>query len=668
MKEKSCATAAGTTREKSMLQKFGIRRKLVIALLLILVVLLGGSAIYLIRQVSRISRKDVLSEAHHGLTKTARNVETFFAERGRVVRTLLQDPELLTFFESRTSPDQELASNPEYHHVSRYFRKIINDDPTLLSVFFALQSTGEYFKAEGKVETPGYDARVRWWWKESLRRDEMYVSRPGVDANTENIAVTIETVVRRKDSSLTGVAGADMEISKISELVRELRFRGKGVPFLVTGNGEVVYAEGIQLKYDKDGNLPKLAEVFGSKGGLRELATHLAQGKDGEQAIHWKDRDYVAVFTPVRLERPRLDWALGLLIPEDLITAPVRHSMWVATFFSICVLLLLSGLIALATSRVVIGPLRNLLSRVRELAQGRGDLTRKIEISSQDEIGELAGLINGFTESVRKDIENIAGNTQRLQVAAEDLSRFSQSIATTTEENSSQANLVSAAATQVSANVSSVAGAAEQMGSSIQEIARSTGGAALVANQAVDIATETSEKFSQLRDRGDEIATMVGVIRTIAEQTNLLALNATIEAARAGEAGLGFAVVAGEVKELARQTAQATGQIESSVGTIQGLTEAAGESIDRVSGIIHEINKTQSVIASAVEEQSSTTSEIIQNVSEAARGVDEIARNIAAFASATQDSAADAARIQEAARSLTEMANRLQQIVDRFIF
>lgn len=651
-----------------MFRRFGIRRKLVLALLGILIILLGSTAVYLVRRVSINSRERVLSEAQHGLATTSRHVETFFAERGRIVRTLLQDPELREFFESRTDRNQSLEKDPKYEHVRRYFQKIIQDDPTLLSAFFALQSTGEYFKADGKVEIPGYDSRVRWWWKETLARDNLYVSRPGVDANTNNIAVTIETTVRGDDSRLIGVAGIDMEISRISSLVRELRFRGQGIPFLLTNQGKVVFAEGLQLSYDKDGNLPGLEEVFGSKGGFHKLALSLHRSREGSEELSWKNQDLVAVFTPIHLEEPQLDWSLGLLIPKELINAPVRRSMWMATLFSICVLALLSGLIAVAASRVVIKPLNHLLDRVRELAQGEGDLTRQIEVSSEDEIGVLAGLINSFTGSIREDIANIAGNSERLQHAAEDLSKLSHSIAATTEENSSQANLISSAATQINANVSSVAGAAEEMGSSIREIARSTGDAAQVANQAVAIASETADRFSQLRDRGDEIATMVGVIRSIAEQTNLLALNATIEAARAGEAGLGFAVVAGEVKELARQTAQATEKIETSVATIQGLTEAAGESIEGVSGIIDEISRTQSVIASAVEEQSSTTSEIIRNVSEAARGVDEIARSIASFASATQDSAEGANRIQDAARSLTEMAARLQQIVDRFTF
>lgn len=651
-----------------MFQNLGIRKKLVFLLVLILIILLGSSAAYIVAQVSRIRREGVLSEAQRGLTSTSRHIETFFAERGRVVQTMLQDPTLLEFFEGRSNREQVLDSDAAYRHVQIFFRNIIDSNPTLLSAFFALDSTGEYFKADGIVQIPGYDARTRWWWKDALHRDFPYVSRPGVDANTGNIAVTIQQTVRQSDGKLLGVSGIDMKISSIPELVGALHFQGQGIPFLLTGDGNVVYAEGIQLDYDQDGNLPSLEAVFGDEESFKKLGVELRRGESGTIPVHWKDRDYLAVFAPTRLENPRLNWSVGLLIPQELISAPVHHSMWVAALFSLFVLLLLSGLIALASSRVVVRPLDALVERVRELAQGEGDLTRRLEVGSKDEIGVLAGLINRFIGNVRDDIENIAGNTQRLGLASEDLKRLSHTIAATTEETSSQASSVSSAATQINANVASVAGAAEEMGSSIHEIARSTAQAAEVANQAVSIAGETGEKFAQLQSRGDEIATMVGVIRSIADQTNLLALNATIEAARAGEAGRGFAVVAGEVKELATQTARATAEIEESVNAIQGLTHVAGESIEKVSEIIDEISQSQSVIASAAEEQNATTSEIIQNVSEAARGVDEIAQSISSFAMVSEDTARGAGEIQEAALSLSEMAGILQGIVDRFSF
>ncbi|MEO8201873.1 MAG: methyl-accepting chemotaxis protein, partial [Gemmatimonadota bacterium] len=163
-----------------------------------------------------------------------------------------------------------------------------------------------------------------------------------------------------------------------------------------------------------------------------------------------------------------------------------------------------------------------------------------------------------------------------------------------------------------------------------------------------------------------EIGAVIKVITSIAQQTNLLALNATIEAARAGDAGRGFAVVANEVKELAKQTAQATDDISQKIEAIQGDTRAAVSAIAEISGIITQINDIQTIIASSVEEQTATTNEIGRNVAEAARGSAEIAQTITGVAEASQGTTEGAAQSQQAAEELAGMATELQQLVRRF--
>jgi methyl-accepting chemotaxis protein len=173
----------------------------------------------------------------------------------------------------------------------------------------------------------------------------------------------------------------------------------------------------------------------------------------------------------------------------------------------------------------------------------------------------------------------------------------------------------------VTANISTVASAMEEMSASISEIASSAGDATAAASEAMRVVDATTDTVGQLGTSSAEIGKVIEVITSIAEQTNLLALNATIEAARAGEAGKGFAVVANEVKELAKATADATGDINSRVVAIQSDTDSAVEAISRISAVVGNINDFQNVIASAVEEQTATTNEIVRSVSEAASGL-----------------------------------------------
>jgi methyl-accepting chemotaxis protein len=180
------------------------------------------------------------------------------------------------------------------------------------------------------------------------------------------------------------------------------------------------------------------------------------------------------------------------------------------------------------------------------------------------------------------------------------------------------------------------------------------------------VAETTNTTIAKLGQSSAEIGHVVKVITSIAEQTNLLALNATIEAARAGEAGKGFAVVANEVKELAKQTAEATEDISQKITAIQDDTQAAVTAIGQIGGVIHQINDIANTIASAVEEQSVTTSEIGRNVEEASKGSSEIAQNITSVAQAAQSTASGATETQAAAQQLARMAAELQQLVGQF--
>jgi methyl-accepting chemotaxis protein len=357
-------------------------------------------------------------------------------------------------------------------------------------------------------------------------------------------------------------------------------------------------------------------------------------------------------------------------------------------------MLIAVGTITILAAKRIVRPLLAVSDGLKDIAQGEGDLTKRLNADSKDEVGELAGWFNIFLEKLQGIIKQIAGNAKTLAGSSTELSATATQLASGAEETTNQSGTVASAAEEMTANmnnmaaateqmttnVKTVAAATEEMTASISEIAKNAEKASVVAGNAAQVAQASNKTIGQLGTAADEIGKVIQVIQAIAEQTNLLALNATIEAARAGDAGKGFAVVATEVKELAKQTAEATEDIRRRIEGIQSSTGLAIKSIGSISEVIQQVNEISRTIASAVEEQSVTTKEIAQNVAQTSSAAEqvsvgvtqsamvskEITQNIAGVDQAAKQTAAGAAQTQTAGAELSKLAEELQSLVGQF--
>ena len=296
----------------------------------------------------------------------------------------------------------------------------------------------------------------------------------------------------------------------------------------------------------------------------------------------------------------------------------------------------------------------------------KGDLTHTVTVSGTDPVGQMGEGLNSFLQGLRVSISAIAVSADLMGNSSNELSTISGQMATHAEDTAAQANVVSTASDEVSKNVMVVAAGSEEMQASIREISKSANESAMVAKNAVRVAESTNLTISKLGESSIEIGKVVKVITSIAQQTNLLALNATIEAARAGDAGRGLAVVANEVKELAKETAKATEDIGQKIEAIQSDTKGAVRAIEEIGKIINQINDISNTIASAVEEQTATTNEIGRSVTEASRGVSAIATSIGGVAKAAKGTTTNAGETQAAAKSLHTLAGDLRELVLKF--
>lgn len=328
--------------------------------------------------------------------------------------------------------------------------------------------------------------------------------------------------------------------------------------------------------------------------------------------------------------------------------------------------ILLGLAIAYHSAKSITQPLKETVLALEDIAQGEGDLTRRVGETRRDEMGELGRCFNTFIGKLEDLVARIADSTQGVAGSSEQLFAVSRQMGSNAEETSAQASVVATAAEQVTVSLNAVATATEEMTASIREIAKNAGDAAEVSTLAVRTADAANATMSRLGQSSTEIGSVVKLITSIAQQTKLLALNATIEAARAGAAGKGFAVVANEVKDLANETAKATDQITQKIQMIQHDTGASMEALANISGVIARMNDISSTIASAVEEQTATTNEIARNVSDAAKGGASVTNNIESVAHAAKGTAEGAQETLDAAGELAKMAAQLQKMVAQF--
>ncbi len=335
-----------------------------------------------------------------------------------------------------------------------------------------------------------------------------------------------------------------------------------------------------------------------------------------------------------------------------------------------------AGIIALCLviALGIVKGLKEMITNFQDIAEGEGDLTKRIAVRSKDEIGELAGWFNTFLEKLQNIIGKLAENSKQVDQSANELSSIASQLSEGSDDTAGRANNVAASAEEMSANLNNVAAAmeesstnagmvasaAEEMNATINEIAQNAEKARSISDQAVTKAQDASGQMDGLGQAALAIGKVVETITEISEQVNLLALNATIEAARAGEAGKGFAVVANEIKDLAKQTADATLDIKDKIGNIQNSTDGTVDGINEISEVINSVNEIVGSIATAVEEQSVATKEIANNIAQASLGIQEVNENVNQSSSVASEITGDIATVNQAAAEMSNSSNQVK--------
>ncbi|NPW12863.1 methyl-accepting chemotaxis protein [Pseudomonas aeruginosa] len=539
------------------------------------------------------------------------------------------------------------------------------EQPALTSTFsftYLGQQDGVFTMRPDSPMPAGYDPRSRPWYKDAVAAGGLTLTEPYVDAATQELIITAATPVKAAGNTL-GVVGGDLSLKTLVQIINSLDFSGMGYAFLVSGDGKIL------VHPDKEQVMKTLSEVYPQN--TPKIATGFSEAE-----LHGHTR--ILAFTPIK-GLPSVTWYLALSIDKDKAYAMLskfRVSAVAAALISIVAILVLLGLLI----RLLMQPLHLMGRAMQDIAQGEGDLTKRLAVTSRDEFGVLGDAFNQFVERIHRSIREVAGTAHKLHDVSQLVVNASNSSMANSDEQSNRTN--------------SVAAAINELGAAAQEIARNAADAShhasdanhqaedgkQVVEQTIRAMNELSEKISAscanieaLNNRTVNIGQILEVIKGISEQTNLLALNAAIEAARAGEAGRGFSVVADEVRNLAHRAQESALQIQKMIEELQvGAREAvatmtesqryslesveianrAGESLGSVTRRIGEIDGMNQSVATATEEQTAV--------------VDSLNMDITEINTLNQEGVENLQATLRACGELETQAGRLRQLVDSF--
>ncbi|MBE4591026.1 methyl-accepting chemotaxis protein [Vibrio navarrensis] len=626
--------------------QFSLKRKMVSSVVLAIAITAATLLFVGYQTFKTHSWKAIESESRNTLSAHAKGIADWFHDKQLAVKGL----------------KEEIERNPQLDIVPHLRQALVAGG---FGLSYYGNEQGEMFRHDPSLNKAGYDPRERGWYKEAKAANSAITTAPYVSVTMQTLVVTLTEPVRH-NGKFIGVAASNLALNKLIKDVLAIQVPGNGRAILVNRKGNVV------AHPNKEVLLKPVAEM------APELSiSELIRAADSNSALYVDVSGAAKVIMAQPIEYT--DWLLVMEMDKATLEEPLSDMLLNQTLIGMLVLVVM----ALATSWFVAKQLVE-LGRVSEaladIAEGDGDLTVRLQVTSQDEVGQLAEKFNKFVDRLHVMVKNVRDVSGALNLGANEAARSASQRSESIRHQQDEITMVATAVTEMASATAEIAGNADNTAKNanqsvelsqhgfeqMRKSQRSINSLAQELTNAVDI-------IGELEAHGQQISTILATIRAIAEQTNLLALNAAIEAARAGEQGRGFAVVADEVRVLSQRTHASTEEIQEKIQGLQRATSSAvavmkqshelaatsvedvnltGESLTAIGDAIQTISDMATQIASAAEEQSLVTADINGNT----ESVREVSDRLAV----------DALDAVEQAKRLHALAGDLDKEISRF--
>lgn len=644
-----------------------IKQKLILAFALIACLPVVLVAVLIILNVRQEARETFIDSSGREIRQVENAMQLFFEGISQNVAYLADHPELQSIDGGLkrylTSDAAQLSMGEQDQQVFKLFAGLAKSHPAYAYLSLGTEQGGYVFWP-GDPQLANYDPRTRPWYKAAMAQPGKILHTGAYYWAADDVVLvsTVQSFSNRLGRQ-GGVVNIDVSLKQLTDLVKQIKLGNSGYLMLMEGNNTVLVDPS-----EPSHNFKKLSELG---DGYRQLAV---AGK-GLVDVELAGERYMAFVWPSEA----LGWRFVGMVRESEVMAGATRLTWlIAAIALVC-----AGLFALAGAWFagrIVRPIRGVASGLESIAQGEGDLTARLAVRGQDETAQLAGWFNQFLEAIRTLIQRIGQAAGQIHSSSGSATDVSVEMADVASRQREAVDMVSTAFHEMVATSHEVARSCCQAADSADNGQRQ----AHTGQQQIDDAVGSVDRLSQeiahcatamqqLEQDSNDIQSILGTIRSIAEQTNLLALNAAIEAARAGEQGRGFAVVADEVRALAKRTSDSTSEIDGLLGTLARRTHQMGKqmhaSLEVSQETVVSINQARAsfgLIRESVDVIRDMNTQIATAAEEQHQVAEDINRHISQIHGDAQLVASLADSTRQDAKNLTALSETLNQLVSRF--